>query len=179
VLTFHEACIGMAGRRHLHCGSSDAGASWKLIRAIPSGWQRGSALLLLDNRHLDLGIAKPTAFMLGELGARWTVLLDARASVLPSHLQGAGLYRAKNGVFYVAAGDAFFEARRQDLDDHEHTNPIGGGLASDVRRCLPVAVSYEVSASGRAGVSQLPETDGVTWTLMPSGRRSGWAARLH
>jgi hypothetical protein len=39
-------------------------------------------------------------------GESWTTLLDGKGKpFFPSNLQGAGLYRAKNGVFYVSASD--------------------------------------------------------------------------
>jgi hypothetical protein len=184
VLTFHEACIGMAGVATCIAESFDAGARWKLIPGDPV-WNgnEGQLFYFLDNSRTWIWASQTNGFYRSEnSGASWTVLLDAKGKpFFPSHLQGAGLYRAKNGVFYVAAGDGIFRSPDgKTWTITNNTNPIGGGLASDgttmfASRCF---FGGFCAADTQVFLSS-PETDGVTWTLMPSGPKIGMGGEMH
>jgi len=181
VLTFHEACIGMAGVATCIAESSDAGASWKLIPGDPI-WNgnEGQLFLLLDNSHTWIWASQTNGFYRSEnSGASWTVLLDARASRSSRRICRAPACTARRtACSTLPPADGIFEARRQDLDDHEQHQP-------DWRRtrqrryddvCQSLFLGGFCDAAAQVFLSS-PETDGVTWTLMPSGPRSGWAAR--
>jgi hypothetical protein len=184
VLTFHEACIGVPGVATCIAESFDAGATWKLLPGDPA-WvgNEGQLFYFLDDSHTWIWASQSNGFYRSEnSGASWTVLLNDKGKpFFPSHLQGAGLYRAKNGVFYVAAGDGILRSPDgKTWTVTANTGPIGGGLASDGTTIFASRCFFDgFCAAGTKVFLSSPETDGVTWTLLPNGPPLAMGGEMH
>jgi photosystem II stability/assembly factor-like uncharacterized protein len=185
VLTFHEACIGMPGVSTCIAESFDAGATWKLIPG-QAGWNgnEGQLFYFLDNGHTWIWASQTNGFFRSEnSGATWAMLFDDKGEpFFPSHLQGAGLYRAKDGVFYVSASDGVMrspDGKTWKLTS-DNTHPIAGGLTGDgttmyASRCF---FGDFCQPDTQVFVSS-PETDGLTWTFMPGSPATSMGGEMH
>jgi hypothetical protein len=185
VLTFHEACVGMGAVSTCIAESMDAGATWKLVPG-QAGWNgnEGQLFYFLDDARTWLWGSQTNGFFRSEdAGAHWAAVLDAKGKMFfPSHLQGAGLVRAKTGVFYLSASDGVFrspDGKTWTLTS-DNTHPIAGGLTTDgttmyASRCFFgdfCAPDSEVFVSS-------PESDGLTWTFMPGAPKLGMGGEMH
>ena len=185
VLTFHEACIGFANVATCIAESSDAGATWKLIPGDPT-WvgSEGQLFYFLDDADTWIWASQSNGFFRSaNAGASWTMLTDAKGKpFFPSHLQGAGLYRAKDGTFYVAASDGVWrspDGKAWTLTS-SNTNPIAGGLTSDGTTMFASRCFFEGFCDPTAQVFlSSPETDGLTWTFVAGSPAIGMGGEMH
>ncbi|HXI54558.1 MAG TPA: hypothetical protein VNO55_00740 [Polyangia bacterium] len=184
ILTFHESCIGMPGVSTCIAESSDAGATWKLLPGDPS-WNgnEGQLFYFLENARTWIWASQTNGFFRTDTaGATWAALKDDKGKgFFPSHLQGAGLYRAKNGFFYVAAGDGIFRSPDgKTWTLAANTGPIGGGIASDGTTIFASRCFFGgFCAAGTQVFLSTPETDGVNWTILPDGPRIAMGGEMH
>jgi hypothetical protein len=164
--------------------SLDAGASWKLIPGDPS-WagMEGQLLYFLDSSQTWLWASQSNGFFRTEnAGASWTKATDGNGKTFfPSHLQGAGLYRAKDGTFYVAAADGIFRsADGKSWQLIANTGPIAGGLTSDGTTMFASRCFFEGFCDPMAQVfMSSPETDGLNWTFMSGSPAMGMGGEMH
>jgi hypothetical protein len=184
VLTFHEACVGMGKVATCIAESFDAGARWRLLPGDP-GWNgnEGQLFYFLENAHTWLWASQTNGFFRSEdSGASWQVVHDSKGKVFfPSHLQGAGLYRAKNGVFHVAASDGVYRSvDGKTWTVTNGTNPIAGGLTSDGTNMFASRCFFEgFCQPGTQVFLTSPESDGVNWTLMTGSPKTAMGGELH
>lgn len=184
VLTFHESCIGMPGVATCIAESFDAAATWKLIPGDPV-WNgnEGQLFYFLENARTWIWASQTNGFYRSEdAGKSWAILEDDKGkSFFPSHLQGAGLYRAKNGVFYVAAGNGIYRSPDGKVWTlAANTGPIGGGIASDGTTIFASRCFFGgFCAAGAQVFMSSPETDGMTWTLLPEGPKLAMGGEMH
>ncbi len=172
LLTFHEECK-LPGVKTCIAESTDAGATWTLLPG-QAGWNgaEGQLLYFLDGRRTWIWASQSNGFFrTTDGGATWKELLDEHgASFYPSHLQGAGMHRTAAGVFYLSASNGVY--RSPDgvaWTLVPGTGPIAGGLVGDgttlyMSRCYFAGFC----TPGSDFVLTSPETDGLTWTPLPS-----------
>lgn len=172
LLTFHESCT-LDGAKTCIAESEDAGASWHLIAGQPD-WDGGEGQILyfLDGRDTWIWGSQSNGFYRTEnAGGSWTKLVDEKgAEFSTSHLQGSGLYRAKTGVFYLAASNGVYrspDGKAWTLVPD--TGPIGGGLVGDGTTMYTSRCYFGDFCMPRTDLLLTsPETDGQSWTVLPS-----------
>jgi hypothetical protein len=183
VLTFHESCMGLSSPVCI-AETKDGGGTWRLVTGEPT-WNGGEGQLFyfLDNDHTWIWGSQSNGFYRTEdSGATWTQLLDNMGkSFTTSHLQGAGLYRSKKGVTYLAAADNFMRSvDTLTWTALPMTNPIGGGITSDgttmyLSRCF----FGDFCAADAQVFMSSPEDDGVTWSFINGAPTIGRGAEMH
>jgi photosystem II stability/assembly factor-like uncharacterized protein len=165
LLTFHEPCLPPNPSTCI-VESFDAGASWKLIGG-KEGWNggEGQVIFFLDSPSTWLWGSQTNGFWrTPDSGKSWEEI----PKMATSHLQGTRLHRAKDGTFYVPAGDGVWRSPDGKADTWqliEGTGPISGSIVGD-GSTLYTSTCYAGGFCEQARYLTSPESDGKTWTEM-------------
>jgi hypothetical protein len=166
LLTFHEACLAPHPATCI-VESMDAGTTWRIIDGQP-GWNgnEGQVIFFLDNSNTWLWGSQTNGFWRsGDSGATW----QAIPNMTTSHLQGSQILRAKDGTFFAAGADGVWRSSDGTVPTWKlvpNTGPIVGGLVSDGTTMFTSTCYFGGFCNPR--YLRSPETDGNTWTQIPS-----------
>lgn len=165
LLTFHEGCLPPNPSTCI-VESFDAGASWRLIGG-KEGWNggEGQVIFFLDSPSTWLWGSQTNGFWrTADSGKSWQQI----PKMATSHLQGTRLHHAKDGTFYVPAGDGVWRSPDGKADTWqliEGTGPISGSIVGD-GTALYASTCYAGQFCEQARYLTALESDGKTWTEM-------------
>jgi photosystem II stability/assembly factor-like uncharacterized protein len=176
LLTFHEGCWSQfavtpgAPPYEDTCivESFDGGSSWDII-AGKEGWNggEGQIIFFLDSSSTWLWGSQNNGFWRTEdSGQTWQQI----PGMATSHLQGTRMHRAKDGTFYVPAGDGIWRSPDGKANTWElvpGTGPIVGSIVSD-GTTMYASTCYGGGVCDKIRFLKSPETDGRTWTEIPN-----------
>lgn len=166
LLTFHEACLPPHPATCI-AETMDGGSTWRLIDG-DSAWNgnEGQVIFFLDDSKTWLWGSQTNGFYRsGDSGQTW----EAIPNMTTSHLQGSQIHRTASGAFFVAGADGVWTspdgvASKWSLVPD--TGPIVGGLVSDGTTMFTSTCYFGNFCNPR--YLRSPETDGHTWTTIPS-----------
>jgi hypothetical protein len=166
LLTFHEACLPPHPATCI-VESMNGGSTWRIIDGQP-GWNgnEGQVIFFLDSSSTWLWGSQTNGFWRsGDSGATW----EAIPKMTTSHLQGSQILRAKDGTFFAAGADGVWRSSDGKVPTWKlvpNTGPIVGGLVSDGTTMFTSTCYFGGFCNPR--YLRSPETDGNTWTQIPS-----------
>ncbi len=167
LLTFHEACLPPHPSTCI-AESMDAGATWTIIGG-KEGWNggEGQVIFFLDSPTTWLWGSQTNGFWrTPDSGKTW----EEVPKMATSHLQGTRIHRAKDGVFYVPAGDGIWRSPDGKASTWElipDTGPIVGSIVSD-GTTMYASTCYAGNFCEQPRYLTSPEADGRTWAEMPN-----------
>ncbi|RYZ04894.1 MAG: hypothetical protein EOO73_22225 [Myxococcales bacterium] len=167
LLTFHEGCLPPNPSTCI-VESFDAGGSWKVIGG-KEGWNggEGQVIFFLDTPTTWLWGSQNNGFWrTPDSGKTW----EQVPKMATSHLQGTRLLHAKDGSFYVPAGDGVWRSPDGKADTWtliEGTGPISGSIVSDGTN-MYTSTCYAGGFCDQARYLTSPESDGKSWTELPN-----------
>ena len=165
LLTFHEGCLAPHTSTCI-VESQDAGASWQIHDGRP-GWNggEGQVIFFLDSPTTWLWGSQTNGFWrTPDSGKTW----EEVPKMATSHLQGTRMLRAKDGAFYVPAGDGIWRSPDGKADTWElipDTGPIVGSVVSD-GTTMYASTCYAGNFCDQPRYLTSPEADGKTWRAM-------------
>lgn len=176
LLTFHEGCwpsLSLPRPNPPYAGtciveSFDAGSSWQVIFGKPE-WKSGEGQIIffLDSSSTWLWASQNSGFWrTDDSGQTWVEI----RGMTTSHLQGTRMHRAKDGTFYVPAGDGIWRSPDGKANTWElipGTGPIIGSIVSD-GTTMYASTCYGGGVCDQIRILTSLETDGRTWTEMPN-----------
>lgn len=166
LLTFHEMCLPPHPATCI-AESTDGGSSFRLIDGDPS-WNgnEGQVIFFLGDRATWLWGSQTNGFWRsGDSGKTWAAI----PGMTTSHLQGSQITRTKDGTFFAAGADGIWRSPDGQVSTWTlvpDTGPIVGGLVTDGTTMFASTCYFGDFCNPRYLHS--PETDGQTWTAMPS-----------
>lgn len=176
LLTFHEGCwsnFSLPRPSPPYAGtciveSFDGGGSWKII-AGKEGWNAGEGQIIffLDSSTTWLWGSQNNGFWRTEDSGQTWVQIPGMAT---SHLQGTRMHRAKDGTFYIPAGDGIWRSPDGKANTWElipGTGPIVGAIVSD-GTTMYASTCYGGGVCDQIRILTSLETDGRTWAEMPN-----------
>jgi hypothetical protein len=166
LLTFHEACLPPHPATCI-AETMDGGSTWRLIDGDPS-WNgnEGQVIFFLNDSKTWLWGSQTNGFYRsGDNGQTW----EAIPNMTTSHLQGSQIHRTASGAFFVAGADGVWtspDGLASNWSLVPDTGPIVGGLVSDGTTMFTSTCYFGNFCNPR--YLRSPETDGHTWTAIPS-----------